>query len=33
AQFGPRFHTPALLRDMADKGETFYGRFGSAKAA
>jgi 3-hydroxyacyl-CoA dehydrogenase / enoyl-CoA hydratase / 3-hydroxybutyryl-CoA epimerase len=33
AQFGPRFHTPALLRDMAAKGETFYGRFATAKAA
>jgi len=33
AQFGPRFHTPALLREMADKGETFYGRFGSEKQA
>ncbi len=33
AQFGPRFHTPALLREMADKGQTFYGRFGVAKAA
>ncbi len=33
AQFGPRFHAPALLRDMAEKGETFYGRFGGEKAA
>ncbi|MBL9049865.1 MAG: enoyl-CoA hydratase/isomerase family protein [Tabrizicola sp.] len=33
AQFGPRFHAPALLREMADKGETFYGRFGGEKAA
>jgi 3-hydroxyacyl-CoA dehydrogenase / enoyl-CoA hydratase / 3-hydroxybutyryl-CoA epimerase len=35
AEFGPRFTTPALLRDLADKGESFYGRFGSpaAKAA
>ena len=33
AQFGPRFHTPALLREMADKGQTFYGRFAAAKAA
>ncbi|MEO0680957.1 MAG: 3-hydroxyacyl-CoA dehydrogenase NAD-binding domain-containing protein [Pseudomonadota bacterium] len=24
---GARFSPPALLRDMADKGETFYGRF------
>ncbi|MFI5011964.1 MAG: 3-hydroxyacyl-CoA dehydrogenase NAD-binding domain-containing protein [Hyphomicrobiales bacterium] len=32
---GPRFAPPALLRDMANKGETFYGRFGAraAKAA
>ncbi|NJS38469.1 MAG: 3-hydroxyacyl-CoA dehydrogenase [Rhodobacteraceae bacterium] len=33
AQFGPRFHAPALLREMAEKGETFYGRFGGQKAA
>jgi 3-hydroxyacyl-CoA dehydrogenase/enoyl-CoA hydratase/3-hydroxybutyryl-CoA epimerase len=33
AQFGPRFHAPALLREMAEKGETFYGRFGEQKAA
>ncbi|SFO09266.1 3-hydroxyacyl-CoA dehydrogenase / enoyl-CoA hydratase / 3-hydroxybutyryl-CoA epimerase [Roseovarius lutimaris] len=25
--FGPRFATPALLREMADKGQSFYGRF------
>ncbi len=30
---GPRFNAPALLRDMADKGETFYGRFGKAAKA
>ena len=31
---GPRFSAPALLRDMAAKGETFYQRFGSeGKAA
>ncbi|SMX32142.1 3-hydroxyacyl-CoA dehydrogenase NAD-binding domain-containing protein [Actibacterium lipolyticum] len=31
---GARFTTPALLRDMAAKGETFYGRFDpEAKAA
>jgi 3-hydroxyacyl-CoA dehydrogenase/enoyl-CoA hydratase/3-hydroxybutyryl-CoA epimerase len=31
---GERFTCPALLRDMATKGETFYGRFGAkAKAA
>jgi 3-hydroxyacyl-CoA dehydrogenase/enoyl-CoA hydratase/3-hydroxybutyryl-CoA epimerase len=33
AQFGPRFHAPALLRDMAEKGQTFYGRFAGEKAA
>ena len=33
AQFGPRFHAPALLREMADKGETFYGRFAGERAA
>ncbi len=33
AQFGPRFHAPALLREMAEKGQTFYGRFASEKAA
>ena len=26
--YGARFTTPALLRDMADKGQSFYGRFG-----
>ena len=33
AQFGPRFHAPKLLVEMAEKGETFYGRFGGQKAA
>ena len=33
AQFGPRFHAPALLREMAEKGQTFYGRFAGDKAA
>jgi 3-hydroxyacyl-CoA dehydrogenase/enoyl-CoA hydratase/3-hydroxybutyryl-CoA epimerase len=33
AQFGPRFHAPALLREMAEKGETFYGRFAPAARA
>jgi 3-hydroxyacyl-CoA dehydrogenase/enoyl-CoA hydratase/3-hydroxybutyryl-CoA epimerase len=33
AQFGPRFHAPALLREMADKGESFYTRFGDQAAA
>jgi len=33
-QFGDRFKCPDLLREMADKGQTFYGRFGpDAKAA
>ena len=32
---GPRFAVPALLREMAETGQTFYGRFGpqAAKAA
>ncbi|MFN3971225.1 MAG: 3-hydroxyacyl-CoA dehydrogenase NAD-binding domain-containing protein [Gemmobacter sp.] len=33
ARFGPRFATPALLREMADKGQTFYGRFGAQAQA
>ncbi len=35
AKFGPRFTPPALLKEMAEKNQTFYGRFGpeSAKAA
>ncbi|MEL7099555.1 MAG: 3-hydroxyacyl-CoA dehydrogenase NAD-binding domain-containing protein [Pseudomonadota bacterium] len=35
AQFGPRFEVPALLREMGENGESFYGRFGpeAAKAA
>jgi 3-hydroxyacyl-CoA dehydrogenase/enoyl-CoA hydratase/3-hydroxybutyryl-CoA epimerase len=33
AQFGPRFHAPALLREMAEKGQTFYGRFADEKVA
>lgn len=33
ATHGARFAVPDLLRDMAGKGETFYGRFGVAKAA
>jgi len=32
-RFGARFTTPALLRDMALKGETFYARFPASKAA
>jgi 3-hydroxyacyl-CoA dehydrogenase/enoyl-CoA hydratase/3-hydroxybutyryl-CoA epimerase len=33
AQFGPRFHAPKLLLELADKGETFYGRFAGEKVA
>ena len=33
AKFGPRFAPPKLLRDMAAKGETFYGRFEQGKLA
>jgi 3-hydroxyacyl-CoA dehydrogenase/enoyl-CoA hydratase/3-hydroxybutyryl-CoA epimerase len=33
ATYGARFKCPALLREMADKGQTFYGRFGTKKAA
>ncbi len=36
ARFGARFEAPALLRDIAEKGDGFYARFGggqSAKAA
>ncbi len=33
-KFGPRFATPALLREMADKGQSFYARFaGQTEAA
>ncbi|MEL6316676.1 MAG: 3-hydroxyacyl-CoA dehydrogenase family protein, partial [Pseudomonadota bacterium] len=32
-RYGPRFAAPALLRDMAAKGERFYGRFAPAEAA
>ena len=32
-QFGPRFATPKLLREMADKTQSFYGRFGGQAAA
>jgi 3-hydroxyacyl-CoA dehydrogenase/enoyl-CoA hydratase/3-hydroxybutyryl-CoA epimerase len=31
--YGPRFEPPALLRDMAAKGESFYGRFGGQTQA
>ena len=33
ASHGARFAAPALLRDVAAKGDTFYGRFGAHKAA
>lgn len=33
ARYGDRFSPPQLLRDMAAKGETFYGRFAGRKAA
>jgi 3-hydroxyacyl-CoA dehydrogenase / enoyl-CoA hydratase / 3-hydroxybutyryl-CoA epimerase len=33
AQFGQRFHAPALLREMAENGQTFYGRFGTGMKA
>jgi 3-hydroxyacyl-CoA dehydrogenase / enoyl-CoA hydratase / 3-hydroxybutyryl-CoA epimerase len=33
AKHGDRFSPPALLLDMAKKGEAFYGRFGEKKAA
>jgi 3-hydroxyacyl-CoA dehydrogenase/enoyl-CoA hydratase/3-hydroxybutyryl-CoA epimerase len=26
-KFGPRFEPPALLREMAEKNQSFYGRF------
>ena len=29
AAYGDRFACPALLREMADKGQSFYGRFGA----
>jgi 3-hydroxyacyl-CoA dehydrogenase/enoyl-CoA hydratase/3-hydroxybutyryl-CoA epimerase len=33
AAHGPRFTAPALLRDIAAKGQTFYGRFDAEKTA
>ena len=33
ANYGERFTTPALLRELADKGASFYGRFDTAQAA
>ena len=32
-EFGPRFTTPALLREMADKNQEFYKRFAAAEKA
>jgi len=33
AKFGDRFTPPALLKEMAEKNQSFYGRFGSDKQA
>ena len=33
AECGARFAVPELLREMAGRGETFYGRFGGKRAA
>ncbi|MDU8909912.1 3-hydroxyacyl-CoA dehydrogenase NAD-binding domain-containing protein [Aestuariicoccus sp. MJ-SS9] len=33
AAYGPRFACPDLLREMAEKGQSFYGRFGQKTAA
>ncbi|WBU59057.1 3-hydroxyacyl-CoA dehydrogenase NAD-binding domain-containing protein [Paracoccus albus] len=33
AEHGERFKAPALLREMAEKDQTFYGRFGAQKKA
>ena len=33
AQYGERFQVPQMLRDMAAKNETFYGKFAGAKVA
>jgi 3-hydroxyacyl-CoA dehydrogenase/enoyl-CoA hydratase/3-hydroxybutyryl-CoA epimerase len=32
-KYGPQFEVPRLLRDMAAKGESFYGARDKAKAA
>ncbi len=32
-KFGARFATPDLLREMAAKNQSFYGRFDTAKSA
>ena len=33
ARHGDRFAPPALLREMAERGESFYGRFGGTRQA
>jgi 3-hydroxyacyl-CoA dehydrogenase/enoyl-CoA hydratase/3-hydroxybutyryl-CoA epimerase len=33
AEHGSRFAAPALLRQMAEQGDSFYGRFGAGKKA
>ncbi|MDO5369216.1 3-hydroxyacyl-CoA dehydrogenase NAD-binding domain-containing protein [Paracoccus sp. (in: a-proteobacteria)] len=33
AEHGDRFTPPAVLREMADRGESFYGRFGTQRQA
>ncbi|PTV96389.1 3-hydroxyacyl-CoA dehydrogenase [Rhodobacter aestuarii] len=33
AAYGPRFNAPALLRDIVEKGDSFYARFGGGQAA
>jgi 3-hydroxyacyl-CoA dehydrogenase/enoyl-CoA hydratase/3-hydroxybutyryl-CoA epimerase len=33
AMFGARFACPTLLREMADEGQTFYGRFSAPAEA
>ena len=30
-KFGPRFTTPDLLRELAEKNQTFYARFGTSE--
>ena len=32
-KYGNQFEVPKLLRDMAAKGESFYGKYHAAKAA
>ena len=33
AKYGPHFAPTPLLKDMAEKGESFYGKYQPAKAA